>query len=257
MINIAICDDLESDRRELRELVTEYFTDRALENTITEYSSGEEYLKSGYMSTDILLLDEEMPKISGMEVKEYLRKGKINTQIIFVTSHTELLREAYGHNVVGFITKPSDKDLFYRKMDEAIYELPEYKTSILKTIDVMLMDGTIIKCPVDNIIYIKASDHYSIIYLEESAAAIKEITSVKGITEYAAELMENFFVTQRSYLLNLKYAEKAINRTIGKRNGFWVELNSYGFNTIPLGKRRRKDFEYALKKYRSEAIFKR
>ena len=249
MITIAICDDTARDRCELYGIVKEYCDINGISAEILEYSSGEEYLKSECDTTDILLLDEEMPGVSGIEVKESLRQAKLDTQIIFVTSHTEILEEAYGRNVVGFITKPIDKEKLYKKLDEAIEELLEYKYKAVTA--AVMLDGSNRDCIVDDIVYIKAAEHYTELYLKDEI-----LMSCRGINEYADELKDNFFMTERSYLVNLKYAGTISDARIGMRNGSWIELDVLD-KKIPLGRRRKKDFELARKRYKARGIIRR
>lgn len=55
-------------------------------------------------------LDIEMGKISGIEVKDQLLEKNCETQIVFLTSHSECMKEAFGRNVVGFIEKKNITD---------------------------------------------------------------------------------------------------------------------------------------------------
>ena len=69
------------------------------------FSSGEELLKNK-LHLDILFLDEEMQNISGQMIRDFLEEHNINTMIVFVTSHEEILYDSFGKNVYGFLNKP-------------------------------------------------------------------------------------------------------------------------------------------------------
>lgn len=52
---------------------------------------------------DLVFLDIDMPNIDGIEVSQFLTDLEI--RIIFVTSHSERMIDAFGKNVIGFIQK--------------------------------------------------------------------------------------------------------------------------------------------------------
>ena len=104
---IAIVDDDLSVRRAVSRLLK-----TAGMNTIC-YPSGLIFLKRYKRdSPDCILLDLEMPEITGMDVLQYLESTNINVPIIIVTAHG-------GHNVseacvaagaLGYLRKPLDSD---------------------------------------------------------------------------------------------------------------------------------------------------
>lgn len=47
-------------------------------------------------------LDIEMPEVSGLEFQKQLQRNKMDIDIIYLTSHSEMMQEAFGRNVVAF-----------------------------------------------------------------------------------------------------------------------------------------------------------
>ena len=77
------------------------------------------------IDVDLILLDIEMPGISGIEFMEYLRtKRPLNkhTPVIFVTSNPskEFVKKAIVLNAKGYILKPIDAEKLYKKIDATI-----------------------------------------------------------------------------------------------------------------------------------------
>ena len=74
------------------------------------YGSGEDLLRDCISGTlgrvDLLLLDIEMGDIDGITIKNRLGKQGNVKNILFVTNHAEVMQEAFGINVVGFLNKP-------------------------------------------------------------------------------------------------------------------------------------------------------
>ena len=76
---------------------------------------------------DLILLDIEMPKMSGLAFLEYLKDNNAfyyyAVPIIFVTSHArpEIIMQAKRHGVKDFIVKPVIPDLLLEKI-KALFE---------------------------------------------------------------------------------------------------------------------------------------
>ncbi len=249
VVRITICDDTKRDRTKLKKLIKEYCKVREHELILSDCASGEEYLE--YLEkgeeADILLLDEEMPGISGMELKDRLFKNNSKTLILFVTSHDEIAREAYGIGVVGFITKPIDKEWLYEKMDDAILGLSTYRKQNM--IELPIADNEINIYSINDILYIKAKDKCSKIYTKDGLSQFV----YKTLSSYCEELKEDFFMTDRSYLINLQYAGNIVNEKIGDRNRNWIKLVGTD-KLIPLSRRRKKNFEMARKNYNKKGL---
>ena len=73
---------------------------------------------------DVILLDIEMPDMTGFEVLETINKDPDNKNIpvIFVTSHAseKLVIKAVGHGASDYIVKPFPPDLLRAKVKNAL-----------------------------------------------------------------------------------------------------------------------------------------
>jgi DNA-binding response OmpR family regulator len=74
--------------------------------------------KLGGFAPDIILLDWNLPKISGSEVLQRVKAHEELKKIpvlVFSTSDSERdIHEAYGYHANGYITKPMDLDVLYQ-----------------------------------------------------------------------------------------------------------------------------------------------
>lgn len=109
-----------------------------LEHTILEAKNGEEALqiledKSRY--PDIILLDLNMPKMSGMEFLEILKQKKeykhIPTIILTTSDNQKDLVECYRLGISGYVLKPLKYDDYVKKIEAvlgywSINELKKY-----------------------------------------------------------------------------------------------------------------------------------
>ena len=93
MIKIAICDDEEKAVTLHERIVKSCLQSQGIGYEIMTYTQSRNLLyditDDGFFY-DLILLDIEMPGISGMEIPQRLKGFLPNVRIIFVTSHTEL-----------------------------------------------------------------------------------------------------------------------------------------------------------------------
>ncbi len=109
-VRLVICDDDELYIQQIRQIVETYFQDHEKAYECMSYGSGEDLLRDCISGTlgrvDLLLLDIEMGDIDGITIKNRLGKQGNVKNILFVTNHAEVMQEAFGINVVGFLNKP-------------------------------------------------------------------------------------------------------------------------------------------------------
>ncbi|MEO6540027.1 MAG: response regulator [Ferruginibacter sp.] len=114
-----------------QELLREIFNTLDYKNPIIYFSDGEDALKY-LIDTDIkpflILSDINMPKLSGLELKEkiYINE-KLNlkcTPYLFFTtaSNKKTVINAYSKSVQGFFVKPNE----YSKLEDTIKKIVEY-----------------------------------------------------------------------------------------------------------------------------------
>ena len=99
-LKVAICEDdhvLGDDiKRRILEIKPDY--------EIDIYSIGESEIENiGY---DIVFLDIEMPGRDGLSIAKELREKQYGGHIVFLTSHTEFMPEAFKVKAFRFLTKP-------------------------------------------------------------------------------------------------------------------------------------------------------
>lgn len=191
MFKLAICDDDAEFRGRLAELCQKYFKDEQI--CIREYMSGEEILKERD-KCDILFLDIEMPGMNGIQIKEQFEWQETDTFIIFVTNHEEDMREAFGRNVVGFLTKPLKEQDFFSEMDKLSKKQGKNFVCIEE-------NQEIYRLPLRSIKYIEAKENYSKVVCSD-----RDYLFRKSIKTWETLVPADCFVKiHRSYIINLEY----------------------------------------------------
>lgn len=150
-MRIAICDDTEYDREKIKEVCEQVLQKNKVYCEIICYTNGMDILKTE-QKFDLIILDIVMPKVNGIEVKNQFQLHNEDTLIIYVSSHDEILLEAFGLYVYGFVIKD--------KMD---VQLPIMLTSVLELRQgfVVLENGFNSR----DIVYIQAEAVYCRIFL--------------------------------------------------------------------------------------------
>ncbi|MBO4320796.1 MAG: response regulator transcription factor, partial [Treponema sp.] len=100
-MNIAVCDDEAKILEEIASFIKQEFT----QSKVQAYSSGDSFISSSQERPDVLLLDIDMPGMSGMEVASHLAQEKAQTLIVFVTAHDELVYDSFKYHPFAFVRK--------------------------------------------------------------------------------------------------------------------------------------------------------
>ncbi len=120
MIRIAICDDEERIVEELSKRVKEQFS----EAEVVCFSEGEMLLEMmREVLFDIVLLDIDMPGISGLDAAEVMQTMERRPLIIFVTSHDELVYDSLQLHPFGFVRKSHMDDELAKVVEDAVSEI--------------------------------------------------------------------------------------------------------------------------------------
>lgn len=197
-----IVDDEAPARSELRYLLEE--TGRI--DGIMEASSAREAverLMDG--KVDVMFLDIQMPKTSGMQLAEALHKLKNPPAIVFVTAYTEYALDAFGVDAVDYLMKPVEPERLAQALDKVQGRMkPEepQSHSAVERIPVV-KSGRKVLVPIDQIRYIEAKDDYSCIYTD-----VDRFLSTISLAKLEQKLAPHgFFRVHRGYIVNLEYVE--------------------------------------------------
>lgn len=188
---IGICDDEKHVREQIYKVcinITEKYRQKV---KVVEYRDGGEIDRD---DLDILILDIEMPLKNGLQVKEQLQVHGKKTIIIFVTNHDEMIEQAFGLNVIGFIMKKHIQEQLPIMLENAI-------NMVRKSIVIEGIDS-------DDIEYIKTEHVYSGLHLENGEKVLIRITG-KALEK---QLVGTGFIRiHRAYLVNMKHIDTIKN----------------------------------------------
>lgn len=147
---------------------------------------------------DLLLLDIELPKVSGLE---FLRSMKEHPLVILVTSRPEYAVDAFDYNVVDFLLKPVKEERFLRAIHRArdIFDNQSRIEETAKDYFFIREKGSSVKLVIADILYIQALGDYVTIH-----TATKKHTIHYSISAIEKKLPESQFLrVHRSYIIAL------------------------------------------------------
>lgn len=102
VMKLFLCDDEPQILSDISQKVLEYLPD----SDIRVFTSGRELLRClETESCDILLLDIDLPDITGLEIARHLSRREKRPLLLFVTSHDELVYDSFQYHPFAFIRK--------------------------------------------------------------------------------------------------------------------------------------------------------
>lgn len=149
---------------------------------------------------DLLLLDIEMPGMTGLELTKNL--GNKRPLIIFTTAKTNYAVEAFELNVVDYIVKPVTPARFLQAIERANEAMASNKEEVKveKKDFIFIKDnGTLKKINIDDILYLEAMGDYVKVHTPQKFHVVH--STLKAIEEKLSE--EKFFRVHRSYIVSI------------------------------------------------------
>jgi len=114
---VAVVDDEESVRRALIRLL------RAANMDAEAFASGEAFLGSlDKFRPDCVVLDLQMPGLTGRDVQKRLIAMQINLPVILITAHDDLVtqQQSLSDGAANYLRKPLRGDVLVRSINESI-----------------------------------------------------------------------------------------------------------------------------------------
>lgn len=180
----------------------------SLEKTFTKVSEAQKYLRK--FSVDLLFLDIQMPKLSGIE---FYKSVEQETMVIFTTAHSQYAIDGFNLNAVDFLLKPFSFERFLTAVSKAndFYNFQYNKESPDIQNLYVRSDYSLHQIPLTDILFIESFADYLDIHLADS----KKITtrmSLKSVIEKLPQ--KDFMRVHRSFVVPFKRIEKVYRKTI-------------------------------------------
>ena len=250
MITAILVDDDSNLRNGMKSLLSRYAPEIQIIGEADSVETGTVLLLES--QPQVLFLDIHLGDGSGFDLlEEVSKKGKINSQIIFITAHEQYAIKAFRFSALDFLLKPVDPE----ELEKVIGKLRQVidKNDNVAHIDLLLEN---IRKKVDNfkrialsnsdgihlfevsdIIRCESEDNYTKFYIKNS----KPILISKTLKEYEDLLTEHGFERiHQSHLINLAYLKSYI-----KKDGGYVIMADN--SNLPISQRKKDRLQELLK----------
>lgn len=216
-LKIAICDDDASQRVFLNEIVSAWAVKCRHLVECKEYADAKSFLfdYEEEKDFDILLLDVEMPEMSGIELAKAVRRENSSVQIIFVTGFYEYFSDGFDVSALHYLIKPADAAKLNPVLDKAVNNLHYRQRSVL----LATADGDF-KVSLADILYVESENVYVLVHTPP-----KTYRTRISLAKFAEQLDETFFKVHRSYIVGLKYIKKITRNEVTMINGDAVPIS--------------------------------
>ena len=199
MIKIAIVEDEDAYRMQLKEYLHKYERENGEVFEISLFSDGDEIVRKYKPVYDIIFMDVEMKFLDGMSAAEEIRKMDTEVVIMFITNMPQYAIRGYAVDALDYVLKPVSYFAFSQKLNRAIERMRRRECKWIS----LLVKGGIVRLKVANITYIESQGHTLIYHTVsgeyETAGTMKDVEKTFG------EM--NFYRGNKGYLINLAHVE--------------------------------------------------
>ena len=206
MVKIAICDDEEKSVALHERIVKECLQSVGIGCEITTYTQSRNLLydiTDDAFFYDLILLDIEMPGISGMEMPQKIKGYLPNVRIIFVTSHTEYAIDAFELSIFRYVPK---NNLEIKLPAAVIDAAKEYTIQTANRME---------KIPYKDIFYIQRDGKNASIVSSAGTSKVR-----KSLQQVFEELnAPEFIFIDRGYIVNIVQIMKISDSIAVLKNG--------------------------------------
>ncbi|MCU4155138.1 response regulator transcription factor [Carboxylicivirga sp. A043] len=192
-----------------RSIIRAYLKKHETIEVVEECANGFEAIKAiKEHRPQILFLDIQMPKVTGLELLEVIDEP---LQVVFTTAYDQYALKAFELNAIDYLLKPFDEKRFDSAVQKVLDKLQsgDYSNQIQieqmqqskqeKLDRIVVKKGTILTVvDLQNLLYLEAQDDYVMLYTE-TGNYLKSKT-MKYFEEHLPS--EQFIRIHRSYIVN-------------------------------------------------------
>lgn len=239
MFRIGICDDDNAFREEEAKIICEFLEEHAIEYELMSFSQGRGIVDANNAQPfDLVMLDYELPDMTGFEIAKIIKQKDEHTCIAFVTVYLDFSIEGYKYDAVRYIVK-SSIDL----KSEITELVSNVHTKLLKSreknnIVIKCLSGELIHLNPSKIIYAINDGHYVDMFIDQENSIIKKRARIRISQIY--KVITNSVYARPGEVINMDYV-------VGVKKDFVsIKCREDFSKTVQIAESRKNDFYNAF-----------
>lgn len=230
-MKIAVIDDRESCREEIKNYFSRYLTEQCGGEKIQaeDFISGEDFLYRFIPNSyDIIFIAQFMSGMTGIETAREIRKRDALVSLIFVTTSRDFAIDSYGVQACGYLVKPYTYQDFINTLNAARIEKIRRARFIRIEQDSVLLR---------EILWCDSDGHYSRIHSDRKGLIRYRLTFAELAEKLSA--YPQFLTCYKGCIINLERTDRMNDQNFVLDDG----------TPIPFAKRERKKLAAAYHQY--------
>ncbi len=226
-LRVILADDEPLARERLKSQLADLQAELPVE-VVAEASTGEAALaKCATIPADVILMDINMPGITGLESASHIASLPQAPVVIFVTAHEEHALRAFDLRAVDYLLKP----VKLNRLKEALSRVPFQETLPQRSHFTAQERGRVWQVPVADVLYLRAEQRYVTARTREREYLLDE-----SLVKLEEEFSKTFLRIHRNCLVARQHVIgfKRVNDTEG---GHWVTMLRDWSEELPVSRR--------------------
>lgn len=233
MINIAVCDDQDYDRKNLRQILEKISLRNNIIFNIEEFRSGKELLniyKRDIPKFDVIFLDIILGDSNGIDIAKRILDLYNSVKFIILSSSREFILDGYDISAVNYIIKPASTERIEKELLRAI-DIQENNKKFYE----INKSGNTVLLKLNNIYYFEV-DHRKInVHKKENV-----IDYYEKLENVEKDLDDRGFKRcHRSYVINISKIKEFKSNEVKLLNG----------EVVPVGRKYKENLKEAFFDY--------
>lgn len=197
MINIAICDDQDYDRKNLKQILEKISLRNNIRFNIEEFRSGKELLniyKRDIPKFDVIFLDIILGDSNGIDVAKCILDLYNSVKFIILSSSRDFILDGYDISAINYIIKPASIERIEKELLRAI-DIQENNKKFYE----INKNGNTVLLKLNNIYYFEVDHRKVNVYEKENV--IDYYDSLDNVEKNLTD--KGFKRCHRSYVINI------------------------------------------------------
>jgi two-component system response regulator AlgR len=198
---------------------------------VAEAGSGQEVLAAlGQTSADAILLDIQMPGMSGLDIARRLQVLPQAPAVIFVTAFEGHALSAFDLRAVDYLLKPVRRERLREALSRVISRITP-RDPAGRTHFTAQEPGRVWQIPVEDVLYLRAELRYVTCRTREREYLLDE-----SLIRLEEELGDSFLRIHRNCLVARRHL-LGFRRVAGESDGHWEAVLKQWPETLPVSRR--------------------